>query len=147
MPENRIIRREDAPKLEGCAAMHVVILAEFAAASGGAEKVAVESARALAEAGAEVTYIQAIRGPVDPLLDHPRLRRIELGLSDVWSLPAWRGAASGIWNGAAAARLATALDTLDAMPRPPDCLHLHQWTRRSRPPCCRYCSAAASPSC
>ncbi len=133
MPENRIIRREDAPKLEGSAAMHVVILAEFAAASGGAEKVAVESARALAEAGAEVTYIQAIRGPVDPLLDHPRLRRIELGLSDVWSLPAWRGAASGIWNGAAAARLATALDTLDALPRAPDCLHLHQWTRALSP--------------
>ena len=133
MPENGISRRDDALTSEQGTAMHVVILAEFAAASGGAEKVAVESARALAEAGAEVTYIQAIGGPVDPLLDHPRLRRIELGLPDVWSLPAWRGAASGIWNGAAAARLAATLDTLDALPRPPDCLHLHQWTRALSP--------------
>ncbi len=112
------------------AALHVVILAEFAAASGGAEKVAVESARALAEAGAAVTYIQAVAGPVDPLLDHPRLNRVCLDLPDVWSLPAWRAAASGIWNGAAAARLARALD---ALPVPPDCLHLHQWTRALSP--------------
>ncbi|CAO4166144.1 Glycosyltransferase [Methylorubrum populi] len=110
--------------------MHVVILAEFAAASGGAEKVAVESARGLAEAGAEVTFIQAVAGPADPLLTHPRLTRITLDLPDVWSLPAWRAAASGIWNGEAAARLAGALD---ALPRPANCLHLHQWTRAFSP--------------
>ncbi|MEE7458311.1 glycosyl transferase family 1 [Methylorubrum populi] len=110
--------------------MHVVIVAEFAAASGGAEKVAVESARALAEAGAEVTYIQAVAGPADPLLAHPRLRRIGLDLPDVWSLPALRGALGGIWNGEAAARLAS---VLDALPQPPDCLHLHQFTRALSP--------------
>lgn len=110
--------------------MHVVILAEFAAASGGAEKVAVESARGLAEAGARVTYIQAVEGPVDPLLDHPRLRRVALALPDVWSLPAWRGAVTGIWNAEAARRLAAALD---ALPEPVDCLHLHQWSRAFSP--------------
>ncbi|MBB2963690.1 glycosyltransferase involved in cell wall biosynthesis [Methylobacterium sp. R2-1] len=130
MSENRITCRDDAAVSGQSASMHVVILAEFAAASGGAEKVAVESARALAEAGAQVTYIQAISGPVDPLLDHPRLRRLDLGLADVWSLPAWRGAASGIWNGEAAARLAAVLDRL---PRAPDCVHLHQWTRALSP--------------
>ncbi|MEH3117623.1 MAG: glycosyltransferase [Methylorubrum populi] len=110
--------------------MHVVILAEFAAASGGAEKVAVESARGLAEAGAAVTYVQAVAGPVDPLLAHPRVTRVPLDLPDVWSLTAWRGAASGIWNGEAAARLGR---TLDALPTRPDCLHLHQWTRALSP--------------
>ena len=110
--------------------MHVVILAEFAAASGGAEKVAVESARGLAEAGARVTYIQAVEGPVDPLLEHPRLHRVALDLPDVWSLPAWRGAATGVWNGEAARRLAAALD---ALPVPADCLHLHQWSRAFSP--------------
>lgn len=130
MSENRITRRNGVPASERGASLHVAILAEFAAASGGAEKVAVESARALAEAGAAVTYIQAIPGPVDPLLDHPRVHRLDLGLPDVWSLPAWRGAASGIWNGEAAARLAAALDGL---PSPPDCLHLHQWTRALSP--------------
>ncbi|SEO69567.1 Glycosyltransferase involved in cell wall bisynthesis [Methylobacterium sp. UNC300MFChir4.1] len=110
--------------------MHVVILAEFAAASGGAEKVALESARGLAEAGLGVTYIQAIPGPVDPLLDHAGIRRIDLGLPDIWSLGAARAAAAGIWHAAAARRLAAALAGLAA---PPDCIHLHQWTRTLSP--------------
>lgn len=110
--------------------MHVVILAEFAVASGGAEKVAVESARGLAEAGIDVTFVQAIAGPADPLLDHPRLTRICLGLDDVWNLPAWRGALTGIWHGAAASRLKGALESL---PVAVDCIHLHQWTRAFSP--------------
>ncbi|GEP00785.1 glycosyltransferase [Methylobacterium haplocladii] len=110
--------------------MHVVILAEFAVASGGAEKVAVESARGLAEAGIAVSFIQAIDGPADALLDHPRIHRIGLGLDDVWSLPAWKGAVTGIWHAEAARRLAT---TLDALPVTPNCIHLHQWTRALSP--------------
>lgn len=109
--------------------MHVVILAEFAVASGGAEKVAVESARALADAGLAVSYVQAIDGPADALLDHPRIRRVSLGLADIWSLPAWRGAATGIWHAEAAKRLAAALDALP----PADIVHLHQWTRALSP--------------
>ena len=110
--------------------MHVVILAEFATASGGAEKVALESARGLAEAGLDVSYIQAIPGPVDPLLDHENIRRIELGLPDIWSLGAARAAATGIWHAAAARALEAALRLL---PAAPDCLHLHQWTRTLSP--------------
>ncbi|AWN39471.1 glycosyltransferase [Methylobacterium durans] len=110
--------------------MHVVILAEFAVPSGGAEKVAVESARGLADAGHDVTFIQGVKGPADPLLDHPRLRRIALDLPDIWSRPALAAASAGIWHGAAARRLAAALDGL---PVPPDCLHLHQWTRSLSP--------------
>ncbi len=110
--------------------MHVVILAEFATASGGAEKVALESARGLAEAGLAVTYIQAIPGPVDPLLDHGNIRRIELGLPDIWTLGGLRAAATGIWHAAAARALEAALREL---PAPPDCLHLHQWTRTLSP--------------
>ena len=110
--------------------MHVVILAEFAVASGGAEKVAVESARGLAEAGIGVTYLQAIDGPADPLLDHPHIARRCLGLADIWSRPAWQGAATGIWHAQAARRLEAALD---ALPVRPDCIHLHQWTRALSP--------------
>ncbi|MBN8147945.1 hypothetical protein J0J24_24735, partial [Vibrio vulnificus] len=76
------------------------------------------------------TFIHAVAGPVDPLLTHPRLRRLTLDLPDVGSPPAWRAATSGTWNGEAAARLAAALD---ALPRRPDCLHLHQWTRALSP--------------
>lgn len=110
--------------------MHILILAEFAVASGGAEKVAVESARALAEAGETVTFIQAVAGPRDALLDHPRIACVDLGLTDIWSLPAWRAAATGVWHAEAARRLASCLDALASNP---DCIHLHQWTRTLSP--------------
>ncbi|MCJ2013996.1 glycosyltransferase family 4 protein [Methylobacterium sp. J-076] len=110
--------------------MHVVILAEFATASGGAEKVALESARGLAEAGARVTYIQGIAGTADPLLDHARITRVALGLPDIWSLGAAKAAAAGLWHRAAARRLAGALA---ALPPGIACLHLHQWTRTFSP--------------
>lgn len=111
-------------------AMQIVVLAEFAVASGGAEKVAVESARGLAEAGADVTYIQAIAGPADPLLDHPGIRRICLGTTDIWQRPAHKAALNGLWDSEAAIRLGAALDGL---PRRPDLVHLHQWTRSLSP--------------
>ncbi|KQP92063.1 glycosyltransferase [Methylobacterium sp. Leaf117] len=110
--------------------MQIVVLAEFAVASGGAEKVAVESARGLAEAGIDVTYIQAIDGPMDPLLDHARIRRITLGNTDIWARPAHRAAFGGLWDAGAATRLGAALD---ALPVRPDLIHLHQWTRSLSP--------------
>ncbi|WP_375465854.1 glycosyltransferase family 4 protein [uncultured Methylobacterium sp.] len=110
--------------------MHVVILAEFAGPSGGAEKVAVESAHGLAEAGIAVTYLQGVEGPVDPLLDHPRVRRVCLGLPDVWGRNALAAAASSIWHARAARALG---DALRRLPTPPDCIHVHQWTRSLSP--------------
>lgn len=110
--------------------MHVVILAEFATASGGAEKVALESARGLAEAGVRVTYIQAIAGKADPFLDHAGITRIELALPDIWSLGPVRGAVAGLWHRTAARRLDAALAGL---PAGITCLHLHQWTRTFSP--------------
>ncbi|GJE11034.1 glycosyltransferase [Methylobacterium longum] len=122
--------------------MHVVILAEFAAASGGAEKVALESARGLAEAGVAVTYIQAIPGPADPMLDHAGIRRIGLDLPDIWSLGGVRAAAAGIWHAAAARRLAA---SLAALPARPDIIHLHQWTRALSPAVFPVLSKAGAP--
>ncbi|PIK69200.1 glycosyltransferase family 4 protein [Methylobacterium frigidaeris] len=110
--------------------MHVGILTNFATPKGGAEKVAIESARGLAEAGIAVTLIHGVDGPADPMLDHPDIRRIGLGLTDVWERPAWRGAVEGIWNREAARRLDAALA---ALPARPDVLHLHQWTRSLSP--------------
>ncbi len=78
--------------------MHAVILTNFATPKGGAEKVAIESARGLAERGVAVTLIHGVDGPADPLLDHSGIRRVSLGLTDVWERPAWRGAIEGIWN-------------------------------------------------
>ncbi|AWN34613.1 glycosyltransferase [Methylobacterium radiodurans] len=109
--------------------MHLVVLAEFAAPSGGAEKVALESARGLADLGLTVSYLQGVSGPVDPLLDHPRIRRVDLGLPDIWSRGAVAGAVAGIWHRAAAERVGAALASLP----PPDIVHLHQWTRSLSP--------------
>ncbi|KMO42124.1 glycosyl transferase family 1 [Methylobacterium tarhaniae] len=110
--------------------MHVGILTNFATPTGGAEKVAIESARGLAERGVAVTLIHGVDGPADPMLDHPGIRRVGLGLTDVWERPAWRGAIEGIWNREAARRLGRALA---ALPDRPDVLHLHQWTRSLSP--------------
>ncbi|TNC08633.1 glycosyltransferase family 4 protein [Methylobacterium terricola] len=110
--------------------MHVAILTNFATPKGGAEKVAIESARGLAERGVAVTLIHGVDGQADPLLDHPGIHRVGLGLTDVWERPAWRGAIEGIWNREAARRLAAALA---ALPAGPDLLHLHQWTRSLSP--------------
>jgi glycosyltransferase involved in cell wall biosynthesis len=110
--------------------MNIAILAEFAVASGGAEKVAVESAWGLAEAGHAVTYLQAIDGPADALLDHPNIARIALHNTDIWDRPAHRAAVSGLWDGPSAARLGAALDGL---PVRPDLVHVHQWTRSLSP--------------
>ncbi|UHC16418.1 glycosyltransferase [Methylobacterium currus] len=110
--------------------MHVGILTNFPTPKGGAEAVAIESARGLAEAGTAVTLIHGADGPADPMLDHPGIRRVGLGLIDVWERPAWRGAVEGVWNREAARRLDAALA---ALPARPDVLHLHQWTRSLSP--------------
>ncbi|WP_027172790.1 glycosyltransferase [Methylobacterium sp. 10] len=110
--------------------MQIVILAEFAVASGGAEKVAVESAHGLARAGISVTFIQAIEGPADPLLDHQNIRRVCLGNTDIWNRPPLEAALSGIWSRDSAARLRA---VLTALPQPADIVHLHQWTRSLSP--------------
>ena len=110
--------------------MKAVILSDFAVPSGGAQKVAVESALALAEAGVEVTLLHSIAGE-DPRLDRPGIQRLALGLKDVWELPAVEGARLGIWNRAAAARLAAMLPSLAEGGA--TVLHLHQWTRAFSP--------------
>jgi len=44
--------------------MRAIILADFAVPSGGAQRVALESARALADAGVGVTYVHAASGAI-----------------------------------------------------------------------------------
>src|SRR5829696_3709637 len=110
--------------------MRAVILADFATPNGGAPKVALESARALAQAGVAVTYVHAIGDEPHPLLDRPGIDRVGLGLSDVWDMPVAKAAAAGIWHREAARRLAGVLGDL---PRGRTVLHLHQWTRAFSP--------------
>lgn len=106
--------------------MHAVILADFAEVTGGAQRVAIESALALAEAGLRVTYLHAIGEGGDARLDRPGIRRVGLGLPDIWDRPALEALSAGVWNREAARLLREALGDL---PAGPTVLHLHQWTR------------------
>jgi glycosyltransferase involved in cell wall biosynthesis len=110
--------------------MHALVLTDLAGGHGGAERVAVESALALAEAGARVTFIHAVAG-ADPRLAHPAIARICLDLTDIWQLGAVHALRAGIWNGEAAERLAPVLRSLHAAPD--TVIHLHQWTRAFSP--------------
>jgi glycosyltransferase involved in cell wall biosynthesis len=110
--------------------MHAVILTDLAGGHGGAERVAVESALALAEAGVRITFVHAVEG-ADTRLAHPLIRRICLDLTDVWQLPAARALPAGLWNSQAAARLAPLLQPLAGAAD--TILHVHQWTRAFSP--------------
>ena len=83
--------------------MRVIVIADFAIPSGGAQRVAVESARALAESGARVTFLHAVAGS-DPALDHPGIELICAGVPDVWSRDPLSAAINGVWSRQAADR-------------------------------------------
>src|SRR4051812_38152972 len=110
--------------------MRIVVLADFAEPSGGAQAVALRSALSLAAIGVPVTYVHGIGGSHDPRLDAAGISVMGLGLSDVWDRGALGGAASGIWSLEAARRLGA---VLDGLPAGPTILHLHQWTRSLSP--------------
>ncbi len=110
--------------------MRVVIVSDFGAVNGGAAKVAIESARGLAEAGVDVVFACAI-GPVSDRLDHPRIEVAHYQGEEVWQVGSKIAAArQGIWN-AAAHDFLTAL--LAEQPRGDTLVHLHQWTKAFSP--------------
>lgn len=122
--------------------MRVVILADFAEPSGGAQAVALRSAVSLREMGVPVTYLHGIGSGHDPRLDRAGVDVVGLDLPDIWDRSAVRGAASGIWSVEAGRRLRAALDGL-----PPGraVLHLHQWTRSLSPSVFRVLLRAGHP--
>lgn len=109
--------------------MRVVIISDFGTVNGGAAKVAIESARGLAEAGVDVVFACAIR-PVSERLSHPNIALEVFDGQDVWSIGSRvRAASHGIWNGAAYRFLTELLAR-----QPGDTLiHLHQWTKAFSP--------------
>ena len=110
--------------------MRSIIVSDFAAVNGGAAKVAIESARGLAEAGVEIVFVAAI-GPVAEALIHPNIRVEMIEAAEVWSVKnPIRAAAQGVWNQAAADKLLA----IAARERGRDTvIHLHQWTKAFSP--------------
>jgi len=107
--------------------MRVIVLADLEDMRGGAQKVAAQSAQALADAGVDTVLITSTgRGEIV----EGRLTRTGLGLPDVWDLPMHKGAMAGVWNKRAALMLGQALERFadgDVV------VHLHQWTRAFSP--------------
>ncbi|MGO4174814.1 glycosyltransferase family 4 protein [Bosea sp. TAF32] len=110
--------------------MRVVIVSDFGWINGGAAKVAIESARGLAEAGVEVVFAYAI-GPVSDRLDHPLIDVAHFAGEEVWQVGSKVAAArQGIWNARAHAFLS---ELLAKQPRGETLVHLHQWTKAFSP--------------
>lgn len=109
--------------------MRIVIISDFASVNGGAAKVAIESARGLAEAGVEIIFACAI-GPVSERLDHPRIQVEMFRGEDVWTVGSrFAAARQGIWNAPAHAFLSALLSRQPAG----TLVHLHQWTKAFSP--------------
>ena len=110
--------------------MQIVIVSDFAETNGGAAKVAVTSARGLAEADVAVTYVCG-SAPVSPVLSHPRIDVRCLDLADVWRKRNPLAAAQeAIWY----RRARTALEEILAdLPADETVVHFHQWTKAFSP--------------
>ncbi|WNJ93458.1 glycosyltransferase family 4 protein [Bosea sp. 685] len=109
--------------------MRSVIISDFGSVNGGAAKVAIESARGLAEAGVEIVFACAI-GPVSDRLDHPRIQVEMFRGEEIWKVGSKLAAArQGIWNAPAHAFLSALLSRQPAG----TLVHLHQWTKAFSP--------------
>ncbi|MDU8911002.1 glycosyltransferase family 4 protein [Aestuariicoccus sp. MJ-SS9] len=125
-PEGRK-RKVDTPthKVED-----VVIVGDFADITGGQAKVAIDSARLLADAGIRVTFFAAC-GPVSPLLDHPRIEVVCLNQLTILDDPdRLRAMRRGLWNGPALSALRKTIEAKD----PERCvLHCHGYAKALSP--------------
>uniref|UniRef100_A0A9E8CTF8 Glycosyltransferase n=1 Tax=Bosea sp. NBC_00436 TaxID=2969620 RepID=A0A9E8CTF8_9HYPH len=110
--------------------MRAVIISDFGSVNGGAAKVAIESARGLADAGVEIVFACAI-GPVSERLDHPLISVERFVGEEIWRVGSKVAAArQGIWNARAGDFLR---DLLSRQPRGKTLVHLHQWTKAFSP--------------
>lgn len=108
----------------------VIIVSDFGDVTGGAAKVAITSARGLAERGIRVIFVCAIR-PVSPLLHHAKIDVRCFDLPRVWLTRNPLGAAlQGIWNADAARRLDKLLRDENS---DETIVHFHQWTKAFSP--------------
>lgn len=121
--------------------LNVVVICDYASAIGGAEKVAIDSSRGLAEAGLRVHYIAAV-GPVDDAL---KQENITVHLGEVPDLKHKRGVdliMSGLWA-SHCARMAARV--LDALPRGQTVIHVHSWQRALTAAVLRACRDSGHP--
>lgn len=105
---------------------NIVFVSDFAHVEGGASKVAIMSAIALANAGYVIHFLSAV-APVDPLLEQSPVRMTLTGQIDILrDQNRFRAAWQGIWNRTAAKKMERLLHELD--PRE-TVVHVQTWTK------------------
>lgn len=108
----------------------VLIVSDFAAVNGGQAKVAIDSARLLADSGVKVVFFAAC-GPVAPELSHPDINVICLNQRTILDEPnRLRAMTQGIWNGAAARHLRQVVAQMNPAT---DVLHCHGYAKALSP--------------
>lgn len=109
---------------------NVLIVSDFAQINGGQAKVAIDSARLLADHGLNVTFFAAC-GPPDRMLEHPRITVECLGQDDILSEKSRAKAMiRGIWNTEARARLRRTAASFDPATT---VLHCHGYAKALSP--------------
>jgi glycosyltransferase involved in cell wall biosynthesis len=109
---------------------NVIIAYDFSCINGGQAKVAIDSARLLADHGMNVVFFAAC-GPTDAILDHPKIRALCIDQHDILSDPnRFRAAFRGIWN----IKAAKTLSELIAQYNPQNTvLHCHGFAKALSP--------------
>ena len=109
--------------------MQIVIISDFGHVNGGAAKVAIESARGLAEAGHQVVYVCAV-DPVSELLEHERISVKAFSGQNIWNVKSrFDALKQALWNKAANEFVA------EVLKRQPSgaVIHIHQWSKAFSP--------------
>ena len=110
--------------------MHVVIVNDFAFVDGGASKIALGSARALAMSPIRVTLFSGVGPVAAELIEVLDLEVICLGLREIVDDPnRMRAMTRGLWNRTARLRMEQFLDGLDEPSRRETIIHVHTWTK------------------
>lgn len=102
----------------------VVIVNDFAKATGGATIIALQEARELQRLGYKVTYICG--DSRSPELAALGVEQVALGSSPLLEQPAWRAMAEGLHNSAAQRMIA---DWIARRDTPRTVYHLHNWSQ------------------
>ena len=122
--------------------MRVVIVSDFGSVNGGAAKVAIESARGLADAGVEVIFACAI-APVSDKLDHPNISVEMFPGQEIWQVESkLQALRQGVWNAPAGAFIA---DLLAKQPQGETVVHIHQWSKAFSPAAIAAAAASGLP--
>ena len=104
--------------------MRVIVVTDYAFVNGGAGKVALESAAALAPLVDHVHVFAAVGEVAGTLKDIPNLTVTSLGQKKVTDLPLLQGAIGGLWNREAETQFRALLDQHDPKAT---IVHLHSW--------------------